>query len=228
MELKDIPQNEIKKLINNLYDKAIKNSDAKDGGGFGAPMEQSFTQAALLAHGYIYSHDTIEKAAKSFIRAQIAKGTTVGVASGLGGFLTFPVAVLADVAGVLYLQIQTIVCLAYMSGYDIESDEIRTLVFACLAGVPMGKLLRDNNIHLEDEFAQGVVESIPSEVLAIVNQKVVFRLAAKFCESSACRLGKTLPIVSSAISGTYDALETHQISCRAYRLFIKKELDALE
>ena len=92
----------------------------------------------------------------------------------------------------------------------------------------MGKLLRDNNIHLEDEFAQGVVESIPSEVLAIVNQKVVFRLAAKFCESSACRLGKTLPIVSSAISGTYDALETHQISCRAYRLFIKKELDALE
>ena len=50
------------------------------------------------------------------LNKQMIKCTTSGVVSGLGGIITLPVAVPANIANVLYVQMRMIACCAYMVG----------------------------------------------------------------------------------------------------------------
>lgn len=78
-------------------------------------------------------NDSREKAAKQFVNYQVAKCTTFGFVTGLGGLITLPVAIPSNVSSVMYVQMRMIACLAYMGGYDTNSDQIQTLVYALLA-----------------------------------------------------------------------------------------------
>ena len=52
----------------------------------------------------------------------------------LGGFITLPVALPANVASVIYMQMQMIAAIARMGGYNLHDDRVKTLVIACLCG----------------------------------------------------------------------------------------------
>ena len=114
---------DIMKLLDALYSKAV------DGlGKVSPPIEQ-------FAYDYVSKSNDITDAAKKMINAQIAKCTTSGIITGFGGLITLPVAIPANVSSVLYVQMRMIACLAYMAGYDLKSDQVQTLVYACLAGI---------------------------------------------------------------------------------------------
>ena len=76
-----------------------------------------------------------ELAAKKMLNNQIAKCTTSGVITGLGGVLTLPVTIPANVSSILYMYIRMIACTATLAGNDLTTDKTRALVYACLAGV---------------------------------------------------------------------------------------------
>ena len=72
------------------------------------------------------------------LKNQIAKCTTSGVVTGLGGFITMPVAIPANIGSVIYVQMRMIACTAYMADYDLNncashsryfSDELDALSF---------------------------------------------------------------------------------------------------
>ena len=50
------------------------------------------------------------------VNYQVAKCTTSGFVTGLGGLITLPVAIPANVSSVMYVQMRMIACLAYMGG----------------------------------------------------------------------------------------------------------------
>lgn len=85
-----------------------------------------------LANNYLEKNDNVYSAASSFINYQIAKCTTSGFVTGLGGLITLPVTIPANISSVIYVQMRMIACIAYMGGYDINSDQVQTLVYACL------------------------------------------------------------------------------------------------
>ena len=95
-----------------------------------------------FADDYLSKYDSKEKACKEMLNKQMIKCTTSGVVSGLGGIITLPVAVPANIANVLYVQMRMIACCAYMAGYDLKSDQTQTLVYACLAGVAVNQILK--------------------------------------------------------------------------------------
>jgi len=70
------------------------------------------------------------------------KCTTSGAVSGLGGIITMPIAIPANIANVLYVQMRMIACTAYMAGYDLKSDQTQTLVYMCLAEVASNQILK--------------------------------------------------------------------------------------
>ena len=87
-----------------------------------------------LAQSYSAQHHCTDDAIDSLVSWQIAKASTAGFITGIGGILTLPVAMPANLAGVLYIQIRMIGAIAHLRGYDVRSDQVRTLAFACLAG----------------------------------------------------------------------------------------------
>ena len=210
-----ISQEEIMQLLDKLYDQSVQGI-AK----VSPPIEE-------LANNYLEKDKNIETAAKKFIKYQIAKCTTSGFVSGLGGLITLPVAIPANVGSVMYVQMRMIACLAYMGGYDTDSDQVQTLVYACLAGISLDQVLKNVGIQFGTKVTMSLVRKIPGTVLTKINQKVGFRFLTKFGTKGLINIGKAVPIVGGVISGGFDFAETKLIANRAYKMFIENNFDVL-
>lgn len=211
-----ISQEDIMKLLDKLYDNSIQGLPKVS-----PPISQ-------LASDYLCKHPTTESAAKSFINYQIAKCTTSGFVTGLGGLLTLPVAIPANISSVLYVQMRMIACLAHMGGYDTSSDQVQTLVYACLAGISVDQIMKQFGIKFGTKLTQTMIKKIPRSVLTKINQKVGFRLITKGGTKGLINLGKAVPVIGGVVGGGFDLIETKIIADRAYRMFILNDFSASE
>ena len=203
-----ITQEDIMKLLENLYGKSIQGVQ-----NISPPITQ-------LAADYLSKSNDVKTAAKSFINYQIAKCTTSGFLTSLGGIITLPISIPANIGTVLYVQMRMIACLAYMGGYDTESDQVQTLVYACLAGISVDQIVKQVGIKLGVKLANSMVKKIPKTVLVKINQKVGFRLFTKFGTKGLINIGKAIPVIGGVIGGGFDFVETKVIADRAYKMFI--------
>ena len=133
-----------------------------------------------FANDYLSKHNSREEACKDMMDMQIIKCTTSGVVTGLGGLITLPIALPANIVNVLYVQIRMIACTAYMAGYDLQSDQIQTYIYSCLAGLSINKFLKKAGIQVGEKVTTKLVGKIPGKVLIAINKKVGFRLLTKF------------------------------------------------
>lgn len=220
---KIITQEDIMKILGACYEKSVN----------GIPKVSPGVEE--LANDYLKKHKTKEAACKAMIKSQIAKCTTSGFLTGFGGIITLPVTLPANVTSVLYVQMRMIACIAYMSGYELNSDQTQTFVYACLAGVSVNEIIKQASIKFGVKFAQSMIKKIPGKVLTKINQKVGFRFITKFGEKGIINLGKLVPGVGAVIGGSIDFAETKAISKRAYKWFMegdfsqeKKEEESVE
>lgn len=209
-----LDQEGVMRLLDKLYEQATQGIAMVS-----QPIEET-------AGDYLRKNPDIDTAAKKFINYQIAKCTTSGFLAGLGGIITLPVTIPANVSSVLYVQMRMIAGLAYMGGYDTDSDQVQTLVYACLAGISVDQVLKQAGIKFGNKFAMAMVKKIPGEVLAKINQRVGFRFITKFGTKGIINLGKAVPAVGGVIGGGFDFIETKAIANRAYGLFVKGDLTA--
>lgn len=178
-----------------------------------------------LAGDYLSKHASKEEAIKDMLKKQVLKCTTTGFITGFGGAITLPVTIPANIGSVLYVQMRMIACTAYMAGYDISSDQVQTLVYACLAGLSVGEIAKQFGIKFGQKVAVGMIEKIPGKVLTKINQKVGFKLLTKFGEKGLINLGKLVPGVGAVINGGVDFAETKAIAKRAYQMFVENNFD---
>lgn len=204
-----VNENDILKLLDEIYVKACD----------GIPKINSSVDK--MAEDYIKKNKNIDKAAKSMLNHQVAKCTTSGVITGFGGLITLPVAIPANLSSVLYVQMRMVACAAYMGGYDIRSDQVRTFIYACMAGVSVNQLTKKFAVQFGNKMAKVAIEKIPGKVLTKINQRIGFRFITKFGEKGLINLGKMIPGVGAAVNGGMDFAETKAIANRAYKMFIK-------
>lgn len=181
---------------------------------------------AVMANDYISRHPDRSIAIKKMLRNQVTKCTVTGVMTGLGGAITLPVAVSADIGSVLYVQMRMIAATAHMCGYELNSDQTQTFVYACLAGISIDKVLADAGIQVGQKFAVAMIGKIPGEVLTKINQKVGFRFITKFGEKGVVNLGKAVPLVGGVVGGGFNLVETKVIASRAYKAFYEGDMAA--
>ena len=179
-----------------------------------------------LAEDYLKKHKTKEEACKSMMKNQIIKCTTSGAIAGFGGLITLPVTLPANIANVLYVQMRMIACTAYMAGYELNSDQTQTFVYACLAGVAVNQLVKNVGIKIGEKVFGNLIDKIPGKVLIAINKKVGMRLLTKYGTKGAINLGKLIPGVGAAVGGGLDFLETKIIANRAYKWFFDNNFES--
>ena len=204
-----INEDNILKILDEIYIKACD----------GIPKVNSSVED--MADDYLTKHKDINKAAKSMLNHQVAKCTTSGFITGFGGLITLPVAIPANLSSVLYVQMRMVACAAHMGGYDLKSDQVRTFIYACMAGVSVNQLTKRFAVQFGNKMAKVAIEKIPGKVLTKINQRLGFRFITKFGEKGLINLGKMIPGVGAAINGGMDFAETKAIANRAYNMFIK-------
>lgn len=202
-------QENMMKVLDTCYKKAV------DG------LDKVSPPISVFAQNYLEKEPNPRKAAKKMINNQVIKCTTSGFVTGFGGFLTMPVTIPANISSVLYVQIRMIACTAYMAGLDVDSDQVQTLVYACLAGVGVNQFAKKFGVKVGEKLAVNMIKKIPGKTLVKINQRVGFRLVTKFGQKGLVNLGKLVPGVGAVIGGGLDLAETRIIGNRAYKFFFE-------
>lgn len=181
-----------------------------------------------LAQDYISKNDNPVKAANSLINNQIVKCTTSGFLAGLGGLITLPVTIPANVSSVMYVQLRMIAAIAEIGGYDPKSDQVQTLAYACLTGQAIETVFKNAGVKIGNKLAISGINKISGATLTKINQAVGFRLITKFGETGVINMGKAVPVVGGIIGGSFDLVTTKIIANNACRIFLGSEYNDAE
>lgn len=181
-----------------------------------------------LVEDYISKNASVEDAAKSLINNSTIKCGTSGFLTGFGGFATMLATLPANITSLMYVQLRMCCAIAKMAGYDIHSDQVQTLIYACLTGSAMSDVLKQAGIKFGSKFGIAMVKKIPGKTLTAINQKVGFRFVTKFGETGIINLGKVVPVLGAVIGGGIDVASTRIIGYNAYKVFMKGELPTKE
>lgn len=181
-----------------------------------------------LVEDYVKKNSNVEEAAKSLINNSVVKCGTSGFITGFGGFLSMIATLPANITSVMYVQLRMCCAIAKMAGYDIHSDQVQTLIYACLTGSAMSDVLKQAGIKFGNKFGTAMVSKIPGKTLTAINQKVGFRFVTKFGETGIINLGKVVPVLGAIIGGGIDVASTRVIGYNAYKIFMKGEIPTKE
>ena len=200
-------EREMMNLLDVCYDKALQGV---------LPGEKSVEE---LAEDYLAKTSSREKAIDKLIGYQTVLCGTNGFITGLGGLLVLPVAIPTNILSTIYIQLRMIAAIAYINGYDIYSDQVRTIAYACLTGSSTTKVLKNVGIKIGEKVVINVIKKIPVEVLVKINQQVGFRLVTKFGQKGLVNFGKMIPLVGGVVGGAFDTGMTLTIGNIAKKVF---------
>ncbi len=175
---------------------------------------------------YLSRYNDAKTAAKELAKYQIAKCGTSGFIAGLGGLITLPVAIPANIGSVMYVQLRMIAAIARMGGFNIRSDQVQTLVYACLTGTAVADMVKQTGIKVGEKISEVALAQIPEKVLTSINEKVGFKMIATFGSLGAVNLVELIPVAGGVIGGVIDVASTRIIADNAISLFIDKKIPA--
>ena len=205
--MKLISQEKIEQVLDWAYDKSLNGVVGLD-------------SAFALAESYMKGHGPRIDQVNSLIRFQNTKAATSGFLFGLGGLITLPIALPANITSVLYVQIRMIAAIAHMGGLDIKDDRVKTLVYTCLVANSAMDVAKSVGITVAGKLATNAIEAIPGKTLIEINRRIGFRLITKFGETGVINLGKAIPLLGGLIGGSFDAYATNMIGEVARDSFI--------
>jgi uncharacterized protein (DUF697 family) len=204
---KALSEGKIMAALDWAYDKAVNGVAGLD-------------SADELANDYLKQDGTLEDQVNSLIRWQNTKAGTSGFLSGLGGVLTMPITIPANITSVMYVQIRMIAAIAKMGGHDLQQDQVKSLVYVCLLGNGAKDVLKEIGIVVGRKLTENAIKNISGKTITAINQKVGFRLLTKFGEKGAINLGKAVPLLGGLIGATFDSVTTNTIGNVARNTFI--------
>lgn len=210
-ELTSLSQEVILNALDWAYDKAVNGVRGLD-------------SAQDMADDYLKGEGVLIDKVNSLIRWQNTKAGTSGFITGLGGLLTLPLTLPANITSVLYVQIRMVAAIAIMGGYDVKDDRVRSIVYSCIAASSAAEVAKNFGIKLGNKLAMQGIKKISGETLKKINQAVGFRLLTKFGQKGFVNLGKTIPFIGGIVGATFDVVATNTVGNVARNTFIIENL----
>ena len=176
--------------------------------------------AVALAEKYRGKTDTLHDDANALIRWQMARAGTSGFITGLGGLLSIPVAIPANLAAVLFLQLRMVAAIAHLAELDVKDERVRSLCFVCLCGQSSEDLLRQLGLELGQKLGKAALRKVSGKVVGQIQQSVGGRLMTQAGHKGALHLHRVIPILGGLVCGATDALATKAIGHAARDSFL--------
>lgn len=183
----------VSKVVESLLDTGI------DGKGPFDPAAR-VADAALAKHG-----GDVEKAVDEVVRDHLKLVAASGFLTNLGGFVTLPVALPANVIGFYMLATRMSAAVARLRGYDIADPRIRSAVLLSLVGADSQDLLaKAGMVAPTGRLTALAAQRLPGPALMVVNKAVGFRILSTAGKKTFSRFGKSIPLVGGAVGAGLD------------------------
>ena len=177
-------------------------------------------KASTLAIKYARPDRTLDHQVTALVQRQRILAGSSGFITGLGGFMTLPVAIPANIASVVFIQIRMIAAIAHLGGYDTQDKKVKSLVLACMAGNVAKDILQEAGIRIGTRVTQRIIENISEKTLIAINQKIGFALVAKSGSKGMINISKAVPLAGGVVGGSIDIISTGLVGRIARRIFI--------
>src|SRR3954454_8334859 len=162
------------------------------------------------------SSRSADAAVAKVARNHVAKGGVGGFVTGVGGFLTMPIALPANVVEFYIGATRMVAAIATLKGYDVDDPQVRTAVLLTLVGSDADDVLAKAGLTGGTGKVVGLVgQQLPPAALLIVNKAIGFRLLRGFGEKAFARLGRGIPLAGGVVGGGIDVWMMKRIADHA-------------
>jgi hypothetical protein len=164
-----------------------------------------FDSAQKVADVARAEHSDAERAIDAIVRSHLRLAAAGGFITSLGGFVTMPIALPANVLEFYLVATRMVAGIASTRGYDILRPEVRSAILLALVGADSDDLLKKAGYASTGRLAGLAVERLPGPVLLAVNKGVGFRLLNQVGKKSLTRFGKAVPLAGGVVGAGVDA-----------------------
>lgn len=186
--------------------------------GFDGRMR--FDSAADVAKAARDAHPGDPEAAIAEVVAQHRKlAATSGFLTSVGGLVTLPVAIPANVFGFYTVATRMTAAIAAIRGYDIDLPELRSAVLLTLVGTDAGDVMAKAGVASTGRLAGMATRKLPPAALMVVNKAVGFRLVSRVGGQALARVGKAVPVMGGVVGAGVDLMLLNRIARNAREQF---------
>jgi hypothetical protein len=171
-----------------------------------------FDSAQSVADTALAEHHDADRAIDAIVRGHLRLAAAGGFVTSLGGFVTLPLALPANVLEFYLLATRMVASIAAARGYDIRRPEVRSAVLLALVGADSDDLLKKAGVMSTGRLANLAAQRLPGPVLMVLNKAVAFRLMTQIGKKSLTRLGKAVPLVGGVVGAGLDTYLLHRIA----------------
>lgn len=172
--------------------------------------------AREIADDAVRQSRTADAAVAKVARNHVAKGAAGGFVTSVGGFVTMPVALPANVAEFYLLATRMVAAIAHLRGYDIDEPRVRTAILLTLVGSDADEVLAKAGLASGGgKMVHLVSGQLPPAGLLILNKAIAFRLLRGVGEKAFSKLGRGVPLLGGLVGGSIDTWMMKRIADHA-------------
>jgi hypothetical protein len=209
----DPPEGTVARLVQVLLDAGI------DGIG---PLKSAQEMAEIARR----SSRSPDAAVAKVARNHVAKGGVGGFVTGVGGFLTMPIALPANVVEFYIAATRMVAAIADLRGYDIDDPKVRTAVLLTLVGSDADEVLKKAGLTggSSNKVLGLAAGQLPPAGLLMLNKAIGFRILRGVGEKAFSRLGRGVPLAGGMLGGGVDMWMMKRIADHAMNEFPSKDV----
>lgn len=180
-----------------------------------------FASASTVAAKALQDADgDVDAAIDKVVGSHLAAGAAGGFVTSLGGFVTMPVAIPANVFEFYVLATRMCAAVASLRGYDLQDPTVRTAVLLTLTGSRAQEILGKAGVTIGASGLAGLaMQKLPKSAIMVINKAIGFRLLKGVGQRTLARFGRLVPVLGGAVGAGLDFAMMRSIGLNARAQF---------
>ncbi|AXH95679.1 EcsC family protein [Ornithinimicrobium avium] len=188
-----------------------------------------FSSSSKVAADALAKHrGDVRKAVREVVSDHVKLAGAGGFATGVGGIITMPVSLPANVLGFYAIATRMVAAVAELRGYDVSSPGARAAVLLSLVGADADDLLQKAGLGAvtgmtgSGRLARMAVSRMPKAAGMMINKAVGFRLLTTVGGKALARFVRFVPIAGGIVGAGLDGILMKRIADHARKEFVPR------
>lgn len=161
-----------------------------------------------------------DELAKKILHRKSIKNGFIGAATGLGGLITLPVTIPADLICSWRIQASMAFSIAYVYGHTKDTTDLKTDLYLILAGDSAKEALKRIGIEASKAITKKAVEKyITKDIMLKIWSVVGRKIITKAGEKSLTSFMKMVPLVGAPVGFSFDWAATQTVGKFAIKYY---------
>lgn len=180
----------------------------------------SFDSAQKVAEDALRKAGSREAAVDTIVADHTKLIGVNGFVTNLGGFVTLPVSLPANVVGFYTLATRMVAAIAHVNGANVRDESVRSAILLDLIGADATQVLKGLGNFTGGVATNVATRKLPPAALAVVNKAVAFRLVAKVGGRFLSRVPRLVPVAGGFVGAGLDIMLLRKIADAARKDFV--------